>query len=249
MIGVVAVKRMSHFVSQREHIVQIFLIIQQYIRMRPISSPGIRASPFPFVFIDINPAVGKSLLQKLHIIVSQNGQTFLHDLLCLRKGNILAGGFGQRNIDIIHVQFLHLQRPLPETHIAVHQVQMVMNRLDQLGVYAGGDIPSVQRHFQTGRIFPHSGRKNVSCQISSIYCCQRILKFPVSSQKHPEGLFSHLPVLIFQESYVISLGQYLLVSVHSQLAELQIRILKHGKYVFRRPGHFSRHGKDTLQFL
>ncbi|MNJ53992.1 hypothetical protein D3C77_494140 [compost metagenome] len=66
---------MPHFVRQREHAVQVILVVQQHIRMRAIGSPAVCSRTLALIFINVNPAVIQALLKHFKIIVSKRLQS------------------------------------------------------------------------------------------------------------------------------------------------------------------------------
>ena len=76
---------MPHLMRQRKDIPEPAMVIQQHIRMCAVSAPGIRARALSLIFININPPIVKSFLQKRNIILTKRRKPPLYDLFCLLK--------------------------------------------------------------------------------------------------------------------------------------------------------------------
>ena len=67
-IGIIRMKRMTHFMGDGKYIIQIGLIIQKHVRVHSIDAPGISPASFSFIFKNIQPAFRKPFLQQCHIL-------------------------------------------------------------------------------------------------------------------------------------------------------------------------------------
>ena len=125
-------KGMPHFMCKGKHIIKSILIIQQYIWMCSICTPGIRTASFSFIFVNINPSVFKSLFQMGYIVRAHRCKSFQHHFFCLFIRNLLVHIFCHRCIDIIHMQFFHTQHFFSQSHIFIHCRQGFMNSCNQI---------------------------------------------------------------------------------------------------------------------
>ena len=135
LIRIIAVDGMSHFMGKCKHMIEASVVIQQYIRMCAVSAPGIGAASLALIFIDINPATGKSFFQNLRIFLSKRSKTFFYNLLCLLKRIFFLCLFHKRNVHIVHMQFIHTHNFLSQIYILIHFRQIFMYRLNQSVVH------------------------------------------------------------------------------------------------------------------
>ncbi|MNI63165.1 hypothetical protein D3C73_1185170 [compost metagenome] len=94
---------MAHFMRQREHAVQVVVMVQQHIRVGAVSSPAVSSGAFIFVLIDINPAVVVAFLQHFEVVFAKRLQTFLSDFFGFLKRNIELVFIHQRREQIVHM--------------------------------------------------------------------------------------------------------------------------------------------------
>ncbi|MPM80036.1 hypothetical protein SDC9_127080 [bioreactor metagenome] len=135
---------MPHLMRQGEHIIQFIVIIHQYIGIGIIGPPGIGAAGFAFVFINVNPAAVKTLLQTGNVFSTQGLQR-LRDRcpgLGIRNLHFICGNQG--GIKIIKVHFIQAQQFFANGHIAVHKLKMTVNRFNQTIINLNRHIVLIQ---------------------------------------------------------------------------------------------------------
>ena len=109
---------MAHLMRQCEDRIDISVKAHQHIRMGIVRTPGVSTALFSFVLINIHPALRKALVQQCHIIIPEHGKRFLHDLDRLLIRIFLLVLFRQRNVNIIHMKFIHTEQLLTQCHVA-----------------------------------------------------------------------------------------------------------------------------------
>ncbi|MNN96437.1 hypothetical protein D3C81_2154240 [compost metagenome] len=88
---------------QREHAVQVVVMVQQHIGVCAVGSPAVSAGPFVLIFVDINPAIVVAFLQHTQIILAERLQAFLRNLLGFLKRNIELVFVYQRSEQVVHM--------------------------------------------------------------------------------------------------------------------------------------------------
>ncbi|MNE18114.1 hypothetical protein D3C80_1111280 [compost metagenome] len=66
---------MPHFMSKREHTIQIVFMIKQNERMRAVSAPAVRTGAFAFIFVNVDPAIAEAVAQNFKVVVTKRLET------------------------------------------------------------------------------------------------------------------------------------------------------------------------------
>ena len=177
MIRIPGMQRMAHFMRQCEDRIDISVKAHQHIRMGIVRTPGVSTALFSFVLINIHPALRKALVQQCHIIIPEHGKRFLHDLDRLLIRIFLLVLFRQRNVNIIHMKFIHTEQLFTQCHVAVHRRHFCMDRLEQLVVNRNRDISAIQRCSQCRWIFSYICKECGLFQIGTERCGEHVFVF------------------------------------------------------------------------
>ncbi|MNH38999.1 hypothetical protein D3C79_1001110 [compost metagenome] len=94
---------MAHLMRQREHAVQVVVVVQQHIRVGAVSSPAVSAGTFVLVLVNIDPAVVVAFLQHFEVVFTKRLQTFLSDFFGFFKSDIELVFIHQRREQVIHM--------------------------------------------------------------------------------------------------------------------------------------------------
>ena len=121
-IGITAVQGMSHFMRQREHIVQRVIIIQQHVRVRAIRTRGISTAALALILIHVDPAIRKSLAKHCQIVLAKGLQSLQDRLLRLLERDLLRNALDHGRINVIHVKLVQPQALLAKSHVAVKEL-------------------------------------------------------------------------------------------------------------------------------
>lgn len=147
LVGQIRMNRMTHFMCQRKHAVQCARIIEQDIRM--LAQTGrICAGAFADVLININPAIVKAFLENRTIVITHTSEGVIYGLFGFFIRNIDIHIADNRRVQIIHVQFIDTKQLAAQIDIAIHRRHVFVYRRNQIGVYFGRHIVSVQRCLQ-----------------------------------------------------------------------------------------------------
>jgi len=71
LVGIEAVHGVAQLVRQGVDGIQVFVVVEQNVRMHAVHAPGIGARGFTLVFVHIHPAVGKGVGKILQILFAQ----------------------------------------------------------------------------------------------------------------------------------------------------------------------------------
>ena len=249
-IRVIGVQRMSHLMGQCEDVLQILMMIQQYIRMRSVCAPGISSRPLPFILVYVNPAVLKALPQMRKIFLSKRRKPLKHHLLRLFICDHACGIRHHRHIDIIHMKLVKPHQSLSQGNIAVHQIKMIMNRLYQVRIHGHRDIAAVQRHSHGGRVPSHTRKKCLLPDIRRIDRGKRIDVSRINRVQLLERVLPEHPILTHQIRNEHSACQLPLLSVAAcRIREHNIRVIESGIYFGRSLRKLSRLCQHLLKLL
>ena len=153
LVGQVRMNRVPHLVRQRELAVKCSRIVEKHIRMHT-RARRVRARALAGIFIHVNPAIVKALLQDLPVPLAHDAKRLRDGLLCLCKGNPLLRRGNQRRIEIVHMKLADAQKLFAKPHVPMHLVHVLVHGFDQLMVYADRNLRCVQRRFQRGSVVP-----------------------------------------------------------------------------------------------
>ena len=120
---------------------------------------GVGAAPLAHVLPDVDPAVVEAFLQKVGVVLAQDGQGLQHRLLGGLIGDDAVGVRHDGGVDIVHVELVHAQALLPQGHVAVHLVQVVVDGGDEIMVNLGRHLGGVQGGRQGALIAPGVGEE------------------------------------------------------------------------------------------
>ena len=154
LAAVVAVQRVAHFVGEREHAVEIILVVEQDIGVRVAVAGGIRAAALAGIFVNVDPAVGKALLQQVGIILAEHRERFEHRGLGFLVGDLAVGIRHDGGVHVVHVQLVHAEQLLAQRNIAVHLVHVRVDGLDEIVVNLLRHLRHVERGGAGGGIMP-----------------------------------------------------------------------------------------------
>ncbi|MNI63903.1 hypothetical protein D3C73_1193130 [compost metagenome] len=102
-VRIIGVERVTHFMRQREHAVQVVVMVEQHVRMCAIGSPAIRAGTLVLVLIHVDPALVIAFLQRLEIVLAERLQAFLRNFLGFFKSDVQLVFVHQRREQVIHM--------------------------------------------------------------------------------------------------------------------------------------------------
>ena len=123
---------MAQLVGKGKHVVKVFLIVHQNIRVNAVGSPRIGTAGLTAVFQPINPTVSKGLFEILQVGGTQGLQPFLHHGYRLLPGDRLLFFPNQGYVNIVHMKLIYTQEALAQIHVLVEQTQVVVDRLMRL---------------------------------------------------------------------------------------------------------------------
>ena len=222
-------------------------MIQKHIGVGPGIAGGIGAAPLALVLIDVDPAVIEALLQQLHIVVAQNLQGLQYRLLGLGIADLLGGVGHDGGVHVVHVQLIHAQKLLAQGDIAVHLVQVGMNRFDQVQIDLLGHLRLIQGRCQGVGIFPRGGEEAALLELRVQGGGDGVFKLAQAAVVGVKGVLAQHPVAALQQGDKGAVGELVLSAVLVlHLREFQVRVAEHAADIVRALGHFSRGGKEGL---
>ena len=226
--------------GEGKDVVQCLFVVEQHKRVHSVGAPGVRAGGLALVFVDINPAVGKGVLEVLNILFTQGLEVLNHDL---------AGGFiihahvhigHNRDIDIIEMQLVHTQRLLAQRQIAVHGGQVTVHRLDQRVIDAFGNLVFKQAHLPRAGITARPCKEGVLLDRSGVGRGNGVGKLVILFVIGFVSITAHAAILALQQRDESAAGQgHGLAVLALDLTEGKVRIGEHGIDGVGRAGHLA----------
>ena len=103
---------MSQLVRYGEQVVRRIRMVKQYVRMRTVCTPAVRAVALVFRLKDVHPALVLCPQQKLAVFLAQRSKSLDDDFKRLLKFIGAFRVFDYRHIHIVHVKLFAAQSVL-----------------------------------------------------------------------------------------------------------------------------------------
>ena len=180
----------SHLVDQREDIVQRAVKVQKHVGMHAVDADRVGAAPLALVLTDIDPAVPERLPHVRQILLPERRECLQGRLLRLLVGDGNRVALHHRHVDIVHVELLNPEKPLPQAHISVKAVHVMMHGADQPVADRGRDVVLVHRRLEIRPVLP---RLRIECELLYLPVVERGERVPELKVAPVEFLKDLLP--------------------------------------------------------
>ena len=163
--------------------------------MHAVNAPRVCTGTFTFVFVDVNPTFAKAFLQGCDIFFTKRLQR-IYNLFAsfIEVASEAIACVGERNVNIVGVQFFETKHVFFQLHIFVQGCKVVVNSLNQAIVERSGDVVRCKRSGQGIGIFVSSSVEVSTAAAAGQSACQSVAVFMVSTHQTLEGVFTQLAI-------------------------------------------------------
>ena len=145
------------------------------------------------------------------------------------------------------MQLVHTQHLLAQGHIAVHLVQIGVNRLDQVQIHLLGHLGNVQGCGQGVGIIPRGGKEAALLELRVQRGGDGVFKLAQAVIVAVKGVLAEHPVAALQQRDEGAAGELVLFAVLIlHIGEFQIRVAENAADIVRALGHLPRCGQKRL---
>ena len=244
---IVGVHGVSHFVHDRENIFERVRIVEQDIRLTVVGTEAVSAAGLALVFVDVDPAVLGAAVYLREIFFAERRESCLHHLQSLFIWDIFFWQLYQRNVHVIHLQFLDAEHFFAQLDILVQHRQILMHDRDQVVIDLFRDVAGGKRGLPGRVVFADARGDNVVFDIIVIGSRDRVDMRLVRFIHIGKRSLAQIAVMAFHEGDVVSVRKVYRISILvNHGAERQIRVVEHLEDVIGRAGHFTELGEDVF---
>ena len=206
----VGVHGVAHLVGQGELAVEVVLVVEQDEGVDR-AADGVGAGALALVFIDIHPPLVKAALQDLAVLLAQHSGGLQHLLPGLGEGDLLVGLGEHGGVDIVHVQLVQAHGLLPQGHVAVHLVHVLVDGLDEIVVHRHRHLHRGQGALQGAVVLSGPGEEDVLAHLRVEHGGQGVAAAAKDAVEGPEGVLPQYPVPALHEGDIGTVGQGVLL--------------------------------------
>ena len=237
----------THLVGKGEHAVEIVLVVEQHIGVRPAAAGAVGAAALAGIFIHVDPAVVEALLQHVRIVLAEHGERLEHVCLRLVIGDLGVRVRDDRRIDVVHVQRINAHDLLAQGNVAVHLVKVAVHRVDEIGVHRRRHLGHVERGLERGVITARIGKELELLEL----CVKRggigVAEFARALVVGFEGVLAQRAVSARQQRHERAVGQlmrFALAVRHVGIAD--VRVVEHAERAAGALADLAGGGKQLL---
>ena len=231
---------MTHFVHDGENIFQRIAVVQKHIRLAVVGTEAVCAGRLSLIFIDIQPAFIYSFLQLGYILFAKRSQTGFHDLNRLFIWNLFLRQFHQRNIYVVHFQFVHAENSFAKQDVAVKVRQIFVHHGDQVVVDIFRNVAAGQGRLTGRTVSPDPCSDHICFYVIIVVGGEGIDQSLVGFIHVGKSRFADFTVMAFHEGDIVAVGQGNRIAIFiCNGSEGHIRIIQHGENVIGGSGDFA----------
>ena len=221
----VGVHGVAHLVGQGEGAVEVVLVVEQHEGVDR-GADGVGAGALALVLIDVHPAVGEGLGQNGAVLLAQNLGGLQHILAGLVEGDDLVPLGEHGGVDVVHVQLIQPHGLLPQIHVAVHLVHVLVDGLDEVVVHALRHLHGVEGALEGAVILPGAGEEDVPADGGVEHGGQGVAAALVDAVEGLEGVLPQGAVGALHKGDVGAVGQGVLLPLAvGHGGELHVRVV------------------------
>ena len=238
---------MTHLVYNRKYIFERIGIVEQDIRLAVVGTEAIGAAGLALILVDIDPAVLRAVVNLREILVTQRRETFLHHAECLLIRNILFWQFHQRNVHVVHFEFLHTEHFFAQRDIAVQDRQIFVHDRDEVIIDLLRNIARGKGGLPGGIILADTRGNDVVFDVIVVGGRNRVDMRLVSLVHIGKRGLAQVAVMAFHEGDIVSMRKVYRISIFvNYCAEGQVGIVEHFEDVVGRACHFAELGENVF---
>ena len=246
-VGMVRVHGVAQLVRQRERVIHIVLMVQQYKRVHAVYAPGERAGRFARALIYIDPVVFIRLVEQPAIPLAQRLERLLDQCLCLfiRHGHGALRHNGR--VQVVHLQLVEPQLPLAQRQILLQCRQFFMHGLYELLIHGDRHVVAIERRLERPGIPAHPRAEHIRLHRCGIGRRNGVLHAAICLVEVAKRIAPDAAVRALEQQAIRAVRELdlLALRIHHG-AEVQIHVGQHRKRVVRPAERVLRHGQDPL---
>ena len=237
---------MAQLVGQGEHAVQVVLVVEENIGVDQ-SAGHIAAGALAHVLVHVDPPVVQGLTDDGLVLLSKRSHRLIDGLLCLLIGNFRFYPGHHGGVHIVHVELLHPQQLFPQTHIAVHLVQVGPNGGNKVVVHLFGHVGAVQGGGQGAGVAARLGEELELLDLGGQSGGQGVFHAPVDGVQVFKGRFPQGSVGAGHQQGIRAIGEGmgLSLTVH-RIGESEVGVGELGEDVVGGLGQLPGGGQQLL---
>ncbi len=239
--------RMAQLVGQREHAVQGALVVQQDVGRRVVAPAGIGAGTLAPALRHVEPALLEGLSRDRLVLAAQRGDRREDPLLRLFPAHLELEVGHQRHIHVVHVEAIEAEGPAPQRHVAVEDVEALVDRVDQAVVNRTRNIVRKEARLERRRVLARAGAEDGGLDRAVERRGQRVPEPAVRVVERLEGGAPHRPVMVLQEHDEVPLAELRLASLAVRHhGEPEVRVAEPGERLVRAAQRLAGEGEQPL---
>ena len=163
-----AVHRVAHLVGHREGVVESVCVVEEHVGVDPVDPGRECTGAFALVFVDVDPALGERLLDRL-LIAAAKDRDRIHDQLAdgVVREHPLDLGQGQVGVEVAVT--LEPERKAAQAVVALERCGAGASCVEEAFHHVSRDVVAVQARLEGGAVVSRAGREPVLLEDAVVY--------------------------------------------------------------------------------